>query len=112
MSKASLLCLVILTLFFAHSRRASAANKQWTGGSSTGFWSFAANWSPSGAPISGDDLFFPRGALPAADLFTTNDIANLRVRSITFEGTSGGFFLRGNPLTLSNGISATHSAGI
>jgi hypothetical protein len=49
--------------------------------------------------------------LPAADLLSTNDLSGLRLQSITFSGASGGYALRGNAITLTNGISSANTAG-
>src|SRR5262245_33546777 len=86
-----------------------AALRTWTGGSASGTWSQAANWA-GGIPQHGDDLSFP-GGLPAADLLSTNDLIALRLNSITFSGASGGYALRGNALTLTNGVSSANTAG-
>lgn len=85
----------------------AAAVKTWDGSSSAN-WGTSANWTPSGVPVDGDDVIFPAGAL---NLINTNNIADLRLGSITFNGAAGGYALRGNAITLSNGIVAAHTAG-
>src|SRR3989442_15755554 len=110
-SKPSLAQLITFVLALCPIEEGNAATRQWTGSSTSGNWSAAANWNPPGAPANGDDLLFVPALLPAAELFATNDLAGLRLNSITFDGTNGGFFLRGNPITLTNGILAMHSAG-
>ena len=88
---------------------AYAFTKQWTGGSTSGNWSAGANWNPPGPPVNGDELLF---LTPVGDLLVTNDLVDLRVRSIAFDGPTGGFFLRGNPITVNqSGIIAMHAAG-
>jgi len=101
--------LIALALPLTLLPSAQAALRTWTGGSASGNWSQPANWS-GGVPQHGDDLSFP-GGLPAADLLSTNDLASLRLQSITFSGASGGYALRGNAITLTNGISSANTAG-
>ena len=55
---AALLCTITL---LAPARGAAAADKTWVGAS--GNWSVAANWSPSGRPQSGDNVFLTSGDL-------------------------------------------------
>src|SRR6185436_6267732 len=69
-------------------------------------WSYDRNWTPSGAPEDGDDLIFPSGTALAV---STNDLIDLQVRSITVEGN---YTLRGNPIRLTGGITATHASGL
>ena len=38
------------------------ASKIWVGTSTPGDWSVAANWTPSGVPVNGDDVFFNDGS--------------------------------------------------
>ncbi|HOX02825.1 MAG TPA: autotransporter-associated beta strand repeat-containing protein [Candidatus Paceibacterota bacterium] len=83
-----------------------AATLTWDG-SSDGYWFTAANWSTGTRPQDGDDLVFPAGA---AHLLNTNNIGTPRhYHSITISGAN--YSLRGNSLTLSNGITATYGAG-
>lgn len=83
----------------------AASPKIWDG-SSSGYWGTAANWSNNVAPVNGDDLVFPS----TATRFTvTNNIADLRVNSITFADPFNTYLVRGNPITLTNGISASGS---
>src|ERR1041385_6203905 len=69
----------------------------WTGADPSGYWSAAANWSPAGVPVNGNNLVFP-GGLPPADMVSTNDLTGSFFRKITF----GGHTIRGNPITLTN----------
>ncbi len=83
-----------------------AATLTWDG-SSDGYWFTAANWSTGTRPQDGDDLVFPAGA---AHLLNTNNIGTPRhYHSITISGAN--YSLRGNSLTLSNGITTTYGAG-
>ena len=101
---APLALLVVAWLF--HPERACAAFKQWSG-SSSGNWNTAGNWTNNAVPVNGDDLVFPANATR----FTiTNNLAGLKLRSIIFSGSN--YVLRGNFVTLSNGITANQSTGL
>ncbi|HRT59041.1 MAG TPA: hypothetical protein P5038_20640, partial [Candidatus Paceibacterota bacterium] len=99
---ALLQCTALLLLL---GLNAQAAVKTWDG-SSSGNWATAANWTGNVAPVDGDDLVFPPGA---ANLANTNNFAALKVSSIVFTGS--GYTLRGNALTVTNGISGQQGAG-
>ena len=86
---------------------ASAALKTWDG-TTSGNWGTSANWTPAAAPVDGDDLSFPAGAL---NPLNTNNITDLRVASITFSGAAGAYFLTGNAITVSNGVTSANTAG-
>lgn len=60
-----LFVIVLGVLFVSQDGTALAADKVWTGGGSDNKFSTAANWSPSGAPVAGDNLKF--------DNFTVSD---------------------------------------
>ena len=58
---------------------ARAVTKIWTGGTSTD-WSIASNWSPSGAPASGDSVQFPlAGANRTINLAGNRTVADVDV---------------------------------
>lgn len=98
-------CVVFAGMFMlASTQCGSGAVRVWSG-SSSGYWSVGANWGGT-APVSGDDLVFPSGA---ANLLNTNNLTGLNLRSITFSGS--GYIIRGNSITISNGISGQHAAG-
>ncbi len=79
-----------------------AATRTWTGGhASSANWNLRDNWGGVAVPTHGDTVVFPSGA---ARLFNTNNIAGLRLHSIVFDGAGGGYILRGNSVSLSNGI--------
>lgn len=83
-----------------------AATKTWTGAGADANWSTAANWSPSGAPVAGDDLAFPNGA---ARLNNNNDLAaNTSFNTLAFSSPSSSYALNGNAIQLVNGITATN----
>lgn len=84
----------------------AGAVKVWDG-SASGNWSTSANWTNNLAPFSGDDVVFPANA---ARFVLTNNLPNLRLRSITFLGSTN-YTLHGNPITLSNGITALQASG-
>jgi autotransporter-associated beta strand protein len=82
----------------------------WSGGSSvSGNWNDSANWGSVGTPANGDTLIF--GAIATSRLATTNNLSNLVLNQIRFNGSSGGFALYGNAFTLTNSIMATNTPG-
>ena len=84
-----------------------AAPKLWTG-AVNGNFATAGNWSPSGAPAAGDDLIFQPP--PVTQLLVTNNFSpNRAFNSITFQGSN--YFVRGNPIILTNGITSVNSVG-
>ena len=81
--------------------------RTWTGGAiSNDKWTDKDNWSGDIAPVSGDDVVFPAG-IGALDRGTNNDIANLTLKSIRFEG--GDFKLTGNSIKLTGDITVLPS---
>jgi fibronectin-binding autotransporter adhesin len=78
----------------------------WTGLGADGLWSTAANWDTNVAPAGGEDLIFPQGA---ARLSNINDFAGQSFHSIEIHGS--GYSIIGNPITLTNGISAAYTSG-
>jgi len=90
------------------SPSAYSALKLWTG-SANGNFNSSFNWSPSGAPVAGDDLVFQPNNL-VAQLLVTNDFSpNRAFNSLTFQGSN--YFVRGNPILLTNGITAVNTVG-
>lgn len=90
-----------------------AASKTWSGGGSDGKWSTASNWTPSGAPTSGDDLTFDYANTTANT--PTNDITGLNIHSITFTGgTTGnlGSIVLAQPTTISGDITNSGAANL
>ena len=63
-----------------------------------------ANWSPAGAPVSGDSLLFPA---TASTFITNNDIPGLAVAAIE---ANGNYAITGLPLTISSSITVTPGA--
>ncbi len=83
---------------------AQAAVRTWSGGGTSGFWTNSANWDGT-APLPGDDLVFPSGALNLSN--TNNFPAGTTFNSITISG--GNYGLAGSNITLSAGINATNT---
>jgi fibronectin-binding autotransporter adhesin len=104
--RTSFIC--ILVIMFLGRGQVSAIVRTWTGAGASGNWSASANWTPSGAPQNGDDLVFP-AATPR--LINTNDLASRTFASISFNGASGGYLLRGNAITLTGGVTSANTAG-
>lgn len=66
------------------------------------------NWSGA-VPVNGDSLVFPAGA---SNLTNNDDIANLSVSSVTFNGSSGGYNLGGtDALTITSGVTDSDTSG-
>ena len=84
---------------------ACAATKAWSGRTSP-LWSTVGNWGASVPPVDGDDVLFPAGALNKSN---TNNLVNLRLRSISF--TDSGYSLGGNSVTITNGVRAEQVSG-
>jgi hypothetical protein len=91
-----------VVMLIALSIPSHAATRTWTGADPSGYWSASANWSPAGVPQNGDELVFP-GGLPAENTVSTNDLTDSIFRLIRFD-QPGGHTIRGNPITLTNGI--------
>lgn len=71
-------------------------NKFWTGGANDGNWSTAGNWSPSGAPVTGDDVYVEEGSQNIT-LGLSQGSVNLASLRISFNGTIG---TASTPLTI------------
>jgi hypothetical protein len=78
----------------------------WTGKAGTYNWDTATNWS-LGIPTTGEDLVLNATSLKATGTPTTfnDNIPNLSVAKLTFDGTGTGFDISGSPLTVTSGIS-------
>jgi hypothetical protein len=70
-------------------------------------WNLRDNWGGVGVPANGDTVVFPSGA---ARLVNTNNIAGLRLHEIQFLGLGGGYNVRGQSLSVSNGITVAADA--
>ncbi len=58
----------------------AATTKTWVGTGGNDLWSNGKNWSPTGAPVTGDSVTFRSGS----DTTSTQDIAGLEVAVLTF----------------------------
>lgn len=86
-----------------------AATLSWSGGGGANAnWNNSANWGFAGTPTTGDTLVFPASQ---PNLINTNNLVGLVLNQIRFAGVGGGYDIRGNPFTLTNGILANNSAG-
>jgi hypothetical protein len=86
--------------------RVLLATRLWSGAGLDANWATAANWGGT-APVAGDDLVFPAGALQTTN--TNNFAAGTSFNSITFQ--AGGYNVSGNPIALVAGLSATGTTG-
>ncbi len=94
-----LLIATIGAVVLVGASRADAATRTWTG-TNSGLWSDAGNWGGT-APVAGDDLVFPGGAVP--NTTNTNDFApGTNWRSITLNG--GSYVVSGNAIVLDAGF--------
>lgn len=101
--------ILLFALLAFPAGKAVAATLRWTGGHPTSSdWSRGANWDTGTAPVNGDTLVFPAGA---ARLVNNNDLTGLQVAVIRFNGASGGYTLTGNGVTVTDAITANHTAG-
>jgi autotransporter-associated beta strand protein len=96
--------LVIIALVAA--RPAGAASRFWDG-SVNGNFNTAGNWAGNVVPVAGDDLVFQAGV---TRLLVTNDFSpNRAFNTITFQGSN--YFVRGNPIFLTNGMLSLNPVG-
>lgn len=92
---------------------AHAASKTWTGTANDGQFSTAGNWSPSGAPASGDSLTF--NVVNDGLARPENDMNNLTIGSITVQGTSPTTLYNikfSKSTTIAGNITATNPKGV
>lgn len=99
-------CLVSVGFLLA-GPAAHAADRFWTGASGNGYWSEPSNWSPTGPPQNGDALTFPHISTNSPGHILTNDVANLHLDSMTFNGY---YETKGDVLWLANGITVNDTA--
>lgn len=86
--KLFVLSLLLSAGIFLKGSSAFAATKTWNGATDNNF-STSTNWTPSGAPTTGDDLVFDN-ATAVTHGSPDNDMVGLSVASITFTGTGLG----------------------
>ncbi|HEY2951102.1 MAG TPA: autotransporter-associated beta strand repeat-containing protein, partial [Verrucomicrobiae bacterium] len=78
-------------------------------GNSNGNFNNVGNWVGGGVPQPGDDLIFQPNA-SVMHLVVTNDFSpNRAFGQIIFQGSN--YFVRGNPILLTNGMTSDNSAG-
>ena len=85
-----------------------AKSLTWSGGGANSYWNNSVNWGGGGTPADGDYLTFPAGA---ARLVNTNDLTNLKLINIQFATGGTNYILRGNAISLTNGITAVYTTG-
>ena len=86
--------------------QARGASRFWVG-SFNGNFSTGANWVGSVAPTNGDDLVFQAGVTQL--LVTNNFSPNRAFNTILFQGSN--YFVRGNTILITNGISSFNPVG-
>ncbi|HJQ39444.1 MAG TPA: autotransporter-associated beta strand repeat-containing protein [Thermoanaerobaculia bacterium] len=101
MTRSSLLGITFSLLILIGSG-AHAATRTWDGGGGDPFWSTPANWAGDVAPVAGDDLVFPAGALQ----LTNNNDLGVTFGNILIAGS--GYLLQGAQINISNGITTTY----
>ncbi|MCX6883648.1 MAG: MBG domain-containing protein, partial [Verrucomicrobia bacterium] len=79
----------------------------WTGAGGNGLWRTAGNWAGGVAPVEGDKLVFPAGA---SNSTAVNDFT-IGTRFDSIEIGNFGYAIRGFPIILQNGITATPPFG-
>lgn len=89
---------------------ALAASKIWSGGGGDANWMTGANWQGGVAPLAGDDLFFPDGALQLTN--NNNFPIGTAFASITFSGTAPGYHLNGNAVNVTSAITSNNTTGL
>jgi autotransporter-associated beta strand protein len=98
----------LMAMFFVCSGTAWGTLVFWTG-LSDGDWDDVNNWSSTSAtpgvpyiPVNGDSIrFFQNRPNPSS----TNDLVGLSLAGISFQGSSTGYTMNGNKLTLTGSIS-------
>src|SRR3954465_15517367 len=97
----------LLLVFASLPPSALGASKFWDG-SSSGNLALGANWVGGVAPVAGDDLVFQAGI---TRLLVTNDFSpNRAFNTILFQGSN--YFVRGNSILVTNGVSSINPSGI
>jgi autotransporter-associated beta strand protein len=101
-----LLRVFILTVLASVCCRAPAATRTWDGGGTNAYWTNRFNWQADVAPVAGDDLVFPSGAVR---LVNTNTFpAGTLFGEILFSGD--GYRPFGNQLAVTNHLTARNAA--
>jgi autotransporter-associated beta strand protein len=88
---------------------ADGAIWSWSGGGgANAYWNNSANWGFAGTPANGDTVIFPASQ---PNELNTNNIPGLTLNQIVFAGAGGGYDIRGNAFTLTNGLIVTNTTG-
>src|SRR5437016_4207450 len=92
---------LLFCTLFGWQNGARGATRVWKGQSLfNSFWQTTTNWVGDVAPLAGDDLVFPAGALR---LNNFNDFANGTIfNSIAYSGSN--YFASGNSIMLNAGL--------
>ncbi|HYG21447.1 MAG TPA: autotransporter-associated beta strand repeat-containing protein [Verrucomicrobiae bacterium] len=99
---------VLALLLLAACFNLSAAVVTWTGGAVSGNWSVGANWDSGSAPQNNDSLVF-NAAVGAGQI--TNNLSGRTFAQISFIGVGSSFFVYGNAITLTGGITQSSTGG-
>ncbi|MBC8097627.1 MAG: autotransporter-associated beta strand repeat-containing protein, partial [Akkermansiaceae bacterium] len=100
---------ILAAMLLGLDGRLQAAVVTWTGGSaSSDNWSTGANWDSGTAPANNDSLVF-NAAVGAGQI--TNNLVGRTFAQISFIGVGSSFFVHGNSITLTGGISQSSSGG-
>ncbi|HTY87182.1 MAG TPA: autotransporter-associated beta strand repeat-containing protein [Candidatus Acidoferrum sp.] len=88
---------------------ARSAVLTWSGsGGANANWNNSANWGGAGTPQNFDTLIFPAGQ---PNQTNTNNLANLNLNQIVFNGAGGGYSIYGNAFMVTNSLVATNTTG-
>jgi len=98
--------LVFMTFVLCLAWPAGAATRIWSGAGPTDFWTNAANWGGT-APVAGDDLVFPAGALRLSN--SNNFAAATAFHSLTISGSN--YVVNCNSVTLQAGLTNNPPVG-
>ena len=98
--------ILLIAIALAGVSPSQAASRFWDG-SSSGNFSTGANWVGGVAPVAGDDLVFQAGITRL--LVTNNFSPNRAFTTILFQGSN--YFVRGNPILVTNGVSSINPSG-
>src|SRR5678815_5350668 len=91
--------LILIAAFWGLTNLTFAADRRWVGKNSDNtLWSTASNWSPDGAPQSGERLVFSGEPHFDYEKSTVNDMTGLVVSMFIW----GDYTISGNTLSLTN----------
>jgi fibronectin-binding autotransporter adhesin len=99
------LCLLVCAIA-SWSAPVCGVDRNWTGATSAN-WSQPSNWSPAGAPQTGDRLIF--GAVSDSNRSMVNDITGLSLLGLRFSNNN--YQVGGNGVSFTGGIDTDHVLG-